>query len=59
MTKEKIISLNKYLTGLKDKLTARTPSKHKDHPATYKQFLEREIRAVSLKLDEAKLEGVK
>lgn len=59
VSKEKLISLNKYLSSLKDKLSSPTPEKHKDHPETYKQFLEREIRAVGLKLEAAKIDGVK
>ncbi len=59
MSKEKIVSLNKYLGGLKERLISPTPVKHLGNPDTYRQFLEREIRAVQLKLDAAKLEGVK
>lgn len=58
MTKEKISSLTKYADGLRNNLSAPTPSKHKNHPATYTQFLERELKAVTTQLDNAKLEAL-
>jgi hypothetical protein len=59
MTKEKLISLQKYLTDLSNRLTAPVPEKHKDSEATYRYFLRNEIRMVNAKLEAAKLEGVK
>lgn len=57
ISKEKIMALTKYLANLTNRLSDPTPAKHKGHPASYKQFLEREIQAVKTKLDNAKLEG--
>jgi len=56
MTKEKLVSLKRYLDDLTNKLGT-TPTKHKDHPKTYEQFLRREIAAVKGKLEAAALEG--
>ena len=52
MSKEKLNSLNKYSQDLKNKLTSITPEKHKDHPDTYKNFLERELSQTSKKIEE-------
>jgi hypothetical protein len=57
MTKEKLVSLNRYLDDLTNKLNSLVPAKHAKHPDTYKQFLSREIEAVKAKLERAKLEG--
>jgi hypothetical protein len=59
MTKDKIISLLKYKDGLEDKLKGEVPSKHQAHPKSYHEFLKQEIKMVSLKIEAAKLEGVK
>lgn len=59
MTKEQLISLNKYLTDLTYKLEAPVPPKHSTHPTTYHQFLRREIEAVRTKIESAKEQGVK
>lgn len=58
MTKEKITSLTKYADGLRNSLSSPTPSKHESHPAAYTQFLERELKAVTAQLDNAKLEAL-
>ena len=59
MTKEKIISLNKYLSNLNDRINDKVvPEKHKGHPDTYRAFLAREIDMVKRQLEEAKLEGI-
>lgn len=57
MTREKKVNLTKYLERLNDKLNSQVSLKHAGHPATYKQFLQREIEMVKSKLDAAKLEG--
>lgn len=57
MTKEKLISLEKYLDDLKSKLTSPVPEKHEASPATYKHFLNNEIRLTKSKIESAKLEG--
>lgn len=63
MTKEKVISLTKYQTQMKDKLAevkaGRVPPKHTNSVATYTQFLNNELSTVTKKLDDAKMEGVK
>lgn len=58
MTKEKLSKLTVYLSNMKDKLSAKTPSKHEGHPDTYRRFLQNEIATVSKQLEEALLEGV-
>ncbi len=57
MTKDKKISLQKYVLDLTNKLSAPTPAKHKDHPETYKNFLRREISIVSKQLEEERMGG--
>ena len=58
MTKEKLISLNKYVSDLQNRLSSPVPAKHKDHPETYKDFLKHEIKMVTDKLEQVRLEGV-
>lgn len=55
MTKDKRVSLEKYVKGLVQKLADPTPSKHKGHPETYKNFLKREIAIVIKQLEEDRL----
>lgn len=55
MSKEKLQKANKYAEDLKNKLSSATPEKHKANPATYKQFLERELKVVQNKIDSLKL----
>lgn len=57
MTKEKIVSLTKYLQSLNNRLTSSIPDKHKNHPETFMAFLKNEVEAVSKQLADAKLEG--
>ena len=59
MTKDKIGKLTIYLVGLQARLLDPVPKKHENHPETYKNFLEREIRVVSKQLEEARLEDAK
>lgn len=56
MTKEKLISLEKYLGRMKDRLTMFIPQKWSHSPKTYKQFLQNEINQVSSKIEKAKLD---
>lgn len=56
MTKEKKISLKKYMDDMSGKLSGPTPEKHKDRPETYKNFLKREIAMVKSQLDAEALE---
>lgn len=58
MTKEKLVSLTKYVADLKSRLSDSIPEKHKNSPTTYHDFLRNEIRMTEIKLDAAKLEGV-
>lgn len=51
MNKEKIVSLSKYLTECKIRLTDKsTPAKHKNRDAQYREYLQREIKKTSDKL---------
>lgn len=59
MTKEKVVSLNKYVQDIKNRLTSPVPPKHSGHPDTYKRFLENELKSVISRLEAAKLEGTK
>lgn len=56
---DKLQSLTKYQTEIKDKMSSEVPSKHKNHPQTYKVFLTKELRDVNLKLEAIKLIGDK
>lgn len=55
MTKDKLNKLIKYQSELKDKLTNPIPEKHKDNPASYKAFLNNELRLVTSKIEQGKL----
>ena len=57
MTKEKLVSLQKYANDLKNRLSSPVPASHAEHPATFKAFLNNELRLVIAKLEEAKLTG--
>lgn len=59
MTKEKLTSLEKYITSLKNRLSDKTPEKHKDHQDTYRAFLKSEIEKTASTIEASKLEGVK
>jgi SMC interacting uncharacterized protein involved in chromosome segregation len=53
-------TLVKYANELKAKLESKDiPIKHVNHPNEYREFLTRELKAVTAKLDAAKLDGVK
>lgn len=56
LSKEKTLSLNKYLVDLKNRQSSAIPFKHLGHPNEYKHFLQSEIKAVQSKLDSDKLE---
>lgn len=55
MNKEKLGRLVKYAEDLKAKLSSPLPEKHKHSPDTYKQFLTRELEAVTNQLERARL----
>jgi hypothetical protein len=57
LSKEKLVSLHKYLAGMKERLISPIPKKHEAHPEAYRAFLNKEVLAVQAKLDAAKLEG--
>lgn len=57
MNKEKLASLIKYRDGINAKLTSPVPEKHKDHPKTYQEFLERELKSVSRTIENLILAG--
>ena len=53
MTKEKMVSLKKYMSDLTNRLESPViPEKHKGHPEHFKAFLRNEIRMVKQKLDD-------
>jgi uncharacterized protein YpmS len=58
VSKEKTLSLTKYLSDLKNKLSSQLPEKHKNRECQYKQFLNNEIKTVSAKLEVLKLAGM-
>jgi hypothetical protein len=58
MTKEKLASLTKYASTLKDRLNSPVPEKHVGHPETFKAFLKTELKTVETKLENAKMAGV-
>ena len=51
MAKDKMSNLVTYQQELKYKLTGPVPTKHTNHPETYKAFLKNELRIVESKLD--------
>lgn len=61
MTKEKIIKSYKYQQLLKDLLAAPVSAKHikRNSEKQLKEMLQKELAAVTRKIDEAKLDGVK
>ncbi len=58
LTKDKLNSLTKYASNLKDSLAkvnqGEVPAKHVGHPATYKTFLQNELATVTSTLEAAK-----
>lgn len=60
MSKEKIQSLTKYQTELKNKSESKdVPVKHKENEKTYRAFLANELRMVNSKIDSLKVLGIK
>jgi hypothetical protein len=59
MTKEKLKSLKTYKALLESRLAGPVPAKHVGHPESFKQFLRNELATVTVKLEDAKLDGVK
>jgi len=59
MNKDKLNSLVKYASQLKDKLEAPTPSKHLHRPEAYKRFLKHEIAIAERKIESLKLVATK
>ncbi len=59
MNKEKLTSLVKYQSSLKERLNSIVlPEKHTHRPESYKHFLKNELRLVTNKIEAAKLEGI-
>lgn len=56
MTKERIQELTRYKEFIKNRLEAPIPDKHKDHPNEFRAYLTNELRMVTAKLTEAKLQ---
>lgn len=58
MTKEKLVSLTRYLDNLTSRLQDTTiPAKHINRVESYHNYLKHEIDMVKSKLEAAKLEG--
>lgn len=53
--KEKLLSLEVYLTNLKNRLDSPTPEKHLHRPNEYREFLTREIKKTSMKVEDLRL----
>ena len=58
MTKDKLLSLTKYMNDLVDKLKGPIPEKHTHRPKEYHNFLNNEINTVKAQLEAVRLEGV-
>lgn len=54
MAKDKMSNLVTYQQELKYKLTGPVPTKHTNHPETYKAFLKNELRIVEAKIEQLK-----
>lgn len=59
ISKEKLVTLNKYADQLKSRLSDSVPVKHSNRIEQYRQFLKNELEGVTKKLNDAKLEGSK
>ena len=59
MDKSKLNSLVKYAESLRNKLESTTPAKHLGRVGAYKQYLLRELEAVTKKIEAAKLMATK
>ena len=57
MTKEKMNSLMKHVSNLKDKLNGPVPPKHAHRPTQYHNFLRNDIATTEATIEKAKLEG--
>jgi hypothetical protein len=56
MANETLQRFTKYADGIKNKLAEKTlPEKQKNRPVQYRQFLERELQAVTAKIDALKM----
>jgi hypothetical protein len=56
MSKEQLQRLTKYSSDIKNKLAdTNLPEKQKKRPVQYRQFLERELSAVTSKIDALKI----
>lgn len=58
MTKEKLVSLKRYLDEMTNLLNAPLPEKHSKRAEAYKAFIAKEIKGVTAQLEAARLEGV-
>lgn len=60
MSKEKLISLTKYQSDLKNKADSKEiPTKHINRERQYRDFLSNELRIVTAKIETMKMVGVK
>lgn len=57
MNKDNLKKLIKYQQKLQLMLDSGITEKHKNHPKTYLQFLNRELQAIKIKISSIKLEG--
>ena len=57
MTKEKLQSLTKYASQMKERLNSAVPPKHAHRPEAYKAWLTKELTMTNAKLDAAKFAG--
>ena len=56
MSKEKVQKLTKYVSDLNNRLSSTTlPAKQVNRPDSYKQFLQKEIKMASVKLESLKM----
>lgn len=54
-SKQRIESLSKYISDLKNKLDSPIPEKHKERASSYYDYLESEIRKASTALESLRL----
>lgn len=57
MSSEQIKKLQKYESLVRSKIDSPTPVKHAHRDCSYRQYLARELAAVSAKIAQAKLES--
>lgn len=53
--KQKLISQQRYLTELQNKLASPTPAKHKNREESYRLFLASELKKATSKVESLKL----